>query len=61
MSKKNANEQEQTIKLTPEQMEMVRLADEQFERGEGYTPAQVREMARKRTRAWLDTDRSKTA
>jgi len=38
----------ETVKLTPEQMEAVRLADEAFERGESLTPEQVRELARKR-------------
>jgi hypothetical protein len=53
------NGQEETIKLTATQMEMVGQADGQFKHGEGYTPTQVREMARKRTKAWLDANHSR--
>jgi len=61
MTANGTHDPEETIRLTPEQMEMVRLAEEQFQRGEGYTAAQVREMARKRTRAWLAEDPGQTA
>ncbi|CAN5587929.1 hypothetical protein BH11ARM2_BH11ARM2_04120 [soil metagenome] len=44
---------EETIRLTSEQMEMIREAEEAFEKGEGYTLEQAREIARKRTRSWM--------
>ncbi|CAN1503668.1 hypothetical protein MCEMSE15_00570 [Fimbriimonadaceae bacterium] len=50
----NLEKQQFEIRLTPEQLEAVFLADQYFESGESFTAAQVREMARKRTEAWLN-------
>jgi hypothetical protein len=55
------SKQGETIRLTHEQMEAVLLADEAFARGEALTPAQVREMARKRTETWMKTQRDRSA
>ncbi len=52
---------EETIRLTPEQMEAVRLAEEAYERGESLTTDQVREMARKQTDKWIKTPRNNSA
>lgn len=44
---------EEPIRLTEEQMEMVRQATKEFERGESVTPEEARKVARERTKAWL--------
>lgn len=50
---------ETPIRLSPEQMEMVRLAEIDFENGdEGYTAEQVMEQARAKVRAWLPPTQS---
>ena len=45
---------EETIRLTPEQMEAIRLADQAFERGEALTSEEVRELSRQRTLKWVN-------
>lgn len=55
------DEAEETIRLTAEQMEAVRAADEAFERGEALTPQQVRDLARKRTETWIKAPQSHIA
>ena len=41
-----------TIRLTPEQTQMLREAEADFESGEGYTFEEVMEHARARVRTW---------
>ena len=61
MSEHGINRPEESIEFSPEQMELIREGDESFERGEAFTPQEVLDMARKRTRAWLHADQSHTA
>jgi hypothetical protein len=49
---------EEPLKLSPEQMEMLKEGDESFERGEGFTFEQVMEHARAKVRAWLPPSQS---
>lgn len=60
MSKNDTHQPDETpIRLSPEQMEMVRLAEVDFENGdEGYTAEQVMEHARAKVRAWLPPSQS---
>jgi len=53
MAEHPINGEEDAITLSPEQMEMVREAEKSFERGEGYTLEQARDIARKRTLVWM--------
>jgi hypothetical protein len=52
---------QEAIRLSPEQMELVRQADLQYEQGEALTPQEVRELARNRTKAWIQNAPGKTA
>jgi hypothetical protein len=60
MHNNGTNKPDETpIRLSPEQMEMVRLAEIDFENGEkGYTAEQVMEHARAKVRAWLPPSQS---
>ena len=60
MHKNDTNGPEESpVRLTPEQMEMVRLAEIDLENGEkGYTAEQVMEHARAKVRAWLPPSQS---
>lgn len=53
--------EEETVKLSPEQLQMVLEAMAEFEEGKGYTLEETREYARQRTRAWLKETPSKAA
>jgi hypothetical protein len=53
MSKKRSEEPTQSVKFTPEQMELVREGEEALDRGEKFTIEEVRARADKRTLAWL--------
>jgi hypothetical protein len=53
MSKKRPEEPEQSIKFTPEQMELIREGEEALDQGKKFTLEEVRARADKRTLAWL--------
>jgi hypothetical protein len=56
---KNSHHEEETLKLSPEQSEMLRLAEIDFENGEkGITAEQVLENVRAKVRAWLPPSQS---
>ncbi len=61
MEEQRLDGEQEAIRLSPEQMEMVRQADLQYERGEALTPQEVRELARNQTKAWIQNTPGKTA
>jgi hypothetical protein len=61
MEEQKLDGEQKAIRLSPEQMEMVRQADLQYERGEALAPQEVRELARNRTKAWIQNAPGKTA
>ena len=53
---------QETVELSPEQMNMLRIADDAFERGEAGVPLEeALERAGKRTQVWLKNPDSLTA
>ena len=54
-------EQHDTVKLTPEQMALVRQAQISQKNRLGHTLVEAREAAHKRTSAWMKTKPEKTA
>jgi hypothetical protein len=54
-------EQEETITFSPEQMELIRQGEESLATERRYTQQEVRENARKRTRAWLSESQPHSA
>ncbi len=51
----------EALKLSDQQMDQVRLADAQFERGLAFSPEEVRDMARRRTLSWMQKAPGKSA